>query len=326
MKFRRKVTVLASIASALLLTFVLGEIFSPARLSKSASEARLFPGFAAKEAKRIEFTGAESKLSLLENGNWIVAVGNSRYPAAESKVNFLLQELALLRVGKLVTRKAEAASTFGFGSAEEIHLAVYGDRDEKLCELFSGKAGPVGRGKYIRVGNDAGVYETGDSLSPYLSADARFWENLKVFPLDVKTEEMIGLKVEGKLSLSEGKDVRSLSYELARSTDQNGTETWNFLGRGGSAPDAKKVKNALDALVAFEGNGIEAAPATMPKRAVAVTLTLADSRKLVLYIGARLEGDQYPCALENGGYSYTVPEWRISQALVTRESLAPQSR
>ena len=79
----------------------------------------------------------------------------------------------------------------------------------------------------------------------------------------------------------------------------------------------------------WEANTISAEPKavqeTAAKRAVTVTLSLADSRTYVLLVGDRTEDGQYPCVLQNGAYCYYVPEWRISQALAARESLS-QSR
>jgi hypothetical protein len=321
---------LGSIAVALLLIFVLGERFSPARLQRTASEARLFPGFTVDKAVKIDVFGKQTQVSLNKSGAWTIAVGGAQYPAAESKITFLLQEIVSLRVGTLVTRNAASSSALGLDSAEAVRLVVYGAKGEALCELSAGKAGPAGKGKYIRVGKGPEVYETGDALSPYLTAETRFWENLKVFPQDLKSSDIVGLKISGRVSLTGGKDTGPLSYELARTKDRLGAETWSLVGQAGTGVDAQRVRSVLDALIGFEGNDIDASPQvfqgirTAPK--VTITLLTGSTGGFVLFIGDRVEGDQYPCALQNGSYSYRIPEWRISQALVTKESLAPQPR
>ncbi len=330
MTFRRKTIVLGSIAAALLISYILGGVFSPERAQSSAAERRLFPGFTAEKAAKIELSGPESKVTLVKSGAWTISIDGVPYPAADSKIAILLQELASLRAGKLVTRNEETASTFGFGQAEEVRLAVYGSGGELLCGLSSGKTGSSGRGKYVRTGTSPEIFETAESLSPYLSADNRFWQNLKVFPQDVKAADIVGLKIVGRLSLSDGKDTGSLNYELSRSTDQAGAEKWTLAGQNAPVLDAQKVKNILDSLVAFEGNDMDGSGQGLKQlrsgpKAV-ITLTTSDSRVFVLDIGDRLSGDQYPCALRDGAYSYRVPEWRVSQALVDRESLIPQDR
>jgi hypothetical protein len=330
MTFRRKTIVLGSIAAALLISYILGGVFSPERRQSSAAERRLFPGFAADRAAKIELSGQESKVTLVKSGAWTISIDGVPYPAADSKIAILLQELALLRAGKFVTRNEQTASTFGFGQPDEVRLSVYGSGGELLCGLSSGKTGASGRGKYIRAGTSPEIFETAESLSPYLSADNRFWQNLKVLPQDVKAAEIVGLKIVGRLSLAGGKDTGSLNYELSRSTDQAGAETWTVAGQSGHALDAQKVKSILDSLVAFEGNDMDGSEQSLKQirsgpKAV-ITLTTSDSRVFVLDIGDRQSGDQYPCALRDGAYSYRVPEWRVSQALVAKESLIPQDR
>jgi hypothetical protein len=330
MTFRRKTIVLGSIAAALLISFILGGIFSPERRLSSAAERRLFPGFTAEKAMKIELSGQESKVTLVKSSTWTISIDGVPYPAADSKISILLQELASLSAGKLVTRNEGNTSTFGFGQADEVRLAVYGSNGEILCGLSAGKTEAAGRGKYIRAGTSPEIFETAESLSPYLSADNRFWQNLKVFPKDLKAADISGLKVVGRLSLSGGKDTGSLGYELSRSTDPTGVETWSVAGQNGPALDAQKVKNLLDALIAFEGNDMDGSQQSLQQirsgsKAV-ITLRTSDSRAFVLDIGDRLSGDQYPCALRDGAYSYRVPEWRVSQAFVTKESLIPQDR
>jgi len=330
MTFRRKTIVLGSVAAALLISYILGGIFSPERRRSSAAERRLFPGFAADRAVKIELSGQESQVSLVKTGAWTISIDGIPYPAADSKIAILLQELALLRAGKLVTRNEQTASTFGFGQADEVRLAVYGSGGELLCGLSSGKTGAAGRGKYIRAGTSPEIFETAESMAPYLSADNRFWQNLKVIPQDVKAADIVGLKIVGRLSLSGSKDTGSLNYELSRAADQAGAETWAAMEQPGPALDAQKVKNLLDALIAFEGNDIDGSERSLKQirsapKAV-ITLTTSNSRVFVLDIGDKLPGDQYPCALRDGAYSYRVAEWRVSQALVAKESLITQDR
>ncbi len=330
MTFKTKTVVLGSLAAALLALFVLGEVFSPARLQRTASESRLLPSFAQEAARRVELTGAGKKTVMAAgNAGWAVAESGAQYPAAKSKIDFLLQELSSLKRGMLVTRNAGSASELGFGSEEGVDLTVFGTGDAVLCRLSAGKTDSGGRGRYIRIGDSPEIYATGESLSPYLSADPGFWKNRKVFGDDVKAADISAVKLKGSLTLSGGKEKRSLDYGLARSVDIEGVETWSVAGQAGAAVDPQKVKNALEALTAFEGNDISLAGAGVkvsPASSCTVTIALADSRTFTLLISDRQEGDQYVCRLSNGQYSYTVPEWRISQALVTRESLIPQIR
>jgi hypothetical protein len=330
MTFNKKVILLGSIAAALLAVFILGEIFSAERLNAAATEALLVPGFKQSEARRIELSDSRGKTLLSREGEWALEADGAFFPASKTHVSDLLQELSRLTRGTLVTRSEEAASSLGLRGADTVRLTVTGGTGETLCQLTAGKTGATGKGRYLRVGNGREVYETGDSLSPYITTDKRFWENLKIFPDGLKSDDIIRISVRSRLALSGTKGVRVLDYTLVKGQDQRGRPAWSFGGQAGSTADDAKVQSLVRSVLSLEGNDFDSSVGAATKLSsgprATIILSTSDNRELTLFIGERVSGDQYPSALADGKYVYLAPEWRVEQALASRESLSPQAR
>jgi hypothetical protein len=328
MTFRNKAVTLGSAAGVLLVTLVLGEIFSPMRMSETRAGSLLFPGFKDTAAQKIELSTGTSKVTLMRGPEWTVDIGGTPYPADGSKVRNLFQEVAALARGALITKDPGKAAELGFSGQDSVHLLISGSGGEKLVELYAGKTPTTGRGKYIRVENTGEIYESAGSLSSYLSAERSFWENLKVYPDGLKAENVAGIAIKSSLALSTAKGTRTLDYAVERATGAQGGGAWAF--RGGGQADAEKIQSLLNTLISFAGAEFDTSPdavktLTSSSRAT-VAVTTTDGTDFTLLIGARREGDQYPCALRGFSNVYLVPEWRVDQALPARESLTPQAR
>jgi hypothetical protein len=107
-----------------------------------------------------------------------------------------------------------------------------------------------------------------------------------------------------------------------------GTTTWSFTA-GGQA-DADKVNSLVNGLISFTGTDFDTSPdaakALTASPQATIAIATSDGKDFALLIVARREGDQYPCTIRGISFVYLVPEWRVDQALPTRESLMPQAR
>jgi hypothetical protein len=116
---------------------------------------------------------------------------------------------------------------------------------------------------------------------------------------------------------------------LVKSTNALGRQVWTFEGKGDNAAE-DKVKNLIDGLLSFEGNDFNTSADAVRLLAsgsqAMVTISSGDNRDFTMLVDAIRDGGQYPCALTGGKYAYLVPQWRLEQVLVTRESLAAPAR
>jgi hypothetical protein len=322
MTFRQKAVILSAAAAALLALFILGELFSPQRLSRVGQAALLFPGFPKTAARRIELSDAGGTVTLVRTEGWSLDIAGTAYPAADAKVRYLLDGIAELERGALVTRNPARAADLGVSGPDAVRVLVSGQKGETLCDFTAGRTAATGRGRYLRASGPE-IFQSGESLSPYISAERRFWANLKVLPQGLRQDAVVRVSVKSRLALAAGKDRRDLDYTLVLGQDKNGKPAWSFAGDGPVLED--KARQVVDALLSLDANDFDTtagAVASLASRpAATVTVSFSDSKDLVLYFGPGVAGNQYPCALSGGTYAYLAPAWRVGEILARKETL-----
>jgi hypothetical protein len=329
MSFQRKVIILGSVFLILLAALVLGTVFSPQGTASRQSEALLFPALKPSQARRIEIGDASSKVSLVLSGDWTIDVAGKMYPASQERVNGLLQELAAITRGTVVTRDAKAAESLGLSEKEAKRLVLFGAKDERLCDLSIGRFAAGGQGIYLRVGDRSEVLRTGEGLSRYLGIERRDWANLRVLPPGLKADTIMRLTVTNSRALPETKGARPFQYTLVKETDTRGGSVWSLAGEKGRKLDAKKIDGMANALAGLEGSDFltDGAPsAVLSPQAAEVTVSLTDNRTFTIRFGLKKEKNQYPCGLAEGAYAYLVPEWRVNEILAAPETLTLAAR
>jgi hypothetical protein len=330
MTFKTKAIALGSAAGVLLLILILGEVLSPQRLARAGAEALLLPGFPASSASKIELTAGAARVLLSRDKDWTLQQNGVSYPAASAKVGFLLEGLAGLQKGTLVTRGGARDPDLGLSKDQALRLVVSDAKGVVLCDLAVGKTGAAGRGRYIRSGKSAEVFDTGESLSPYASAERQFWSDLKILPAGLSAEAVIRVRVKSTLILEGGKKPRLLDYTLISGQDKAGKPEWTFTG--GAPASLEAVKKLIGTILSLEGSDFDTSSpggvaAVQASAAATITITFSDSNELAVSFGrAAAGGSQYPCVLSGGRNVYLVPEWRVDQALAARETLNPPAR
>jgi len=328
MSFQRKIIILGSIFVVLLAALLLGMVFSPQRSVQRQSEALLFPDLKPAQARRVEIGDASSQVRLSLAGEWAIEESGKRYPASQEKVSGLLQALAALTRGALVTRDAKAAEGLGLSTKEAKRLVVFGAKDEKLCELAVGRFAAGGLGLYLRPADRPDVLRTGQELSRYLGIERRDWANLRVLPSDLKPSSVMRLTIVNERALLEPKGAKPFRYTLVKEVDSRGGSAWSWAGEKGRRLDAQKIDGIANALSGLEGSDFLADGATgaITPPAAEVTVSLTDNRTFTVRFGTKNEKNQHPCGLADGAYAYLVPEWRVKEILVPPEGLTPAAR
>ena len=223
--------------------------------------------------------------------------------------------------GTLVTRDAKAAEGLGLSAADASRLILSGAGGAKLCELTVGRQGTSG-GSYIRVGNGAEVFQTGEGLAGYLSSQRASWLDLRVLPRDVKPDAVMRISVQSSLPLPDGKGPSRIDYTLLKEKDSSGAMSWSLAPkemRGADSVvgklDQQAVGSLVSAVVGLEGTDIlpagDAAATGLSAPAAQVTISLTDNRTFVIAVGSRTQAGQYPCVLKDAASAFLVAEWRI---------------
>jgi hypothetical protein len=87
LSFRRKIFILGAAIAVLAAAYVLGLVFSPARMGRREAETPLLTGFNRDQrdlVTAIELVAAEGSLRLLNTGeSWVLPGGGREYPASQ---------------------------------------------------------------------------------------------------------------------------------------------------------------------------------------------------------------------------------------------------
>lgn len=328
MSFRAKVAALGAAFVVLFVLLVVGIVVTPRGASARSSAALLFPGLKPEGARSLQLSGPAGQVTLSKDVAWTMEVDGTRHPVAPDRVEGLLKLLAAMPRGSLVTRDAKAAESLGLSAAEASRLLVSGAGGETLCDLRVGKQGVSG-GSYLRVGEAAEVFQTGEGLSGYLSTQRSSWLDLRVLPRDVAPDMVMRISVVSVLPLPGAAGPARIDYTLLKEKDSSGAMAWAFAPPAGKV-DQQAATTLVAALLGLEGADIlssnDPARTVLSSPKAVVTVSLNDNRTFVVNLGERTQAAQYPCAVAGAASAFLVPEWRVQATVVPKEKLAGASR
>ena len=322
MRFRSKAIALSAVGAVLIGLYLLGGVLSPESSARRTAERLLFLSLRETRVSRIELRGASVIVLARKSGAWVLEDSDRELPASQGRVDELVREVASLVRGTLVTRSAAAASSLGLDGQGSGSIRLLDADGRTIASLITGKPGPRGQGLYLRVSTSPEVWLTGETLSPYLVTDRRFWANLRVLPMDVTDDMVMRLSVEGNLG-------HPFAWTVAREKDPRYGGEWTAVqGMAGKIQQGRvgAIVSSLTGLV-----GVDFAPADSRERTVShpvarVTVSLVDNRTFILLFGRPTADGDYPCAVAGGDLCWLVPGWREGELVVAPETLTAGSR
>jgi hypothetical protein len=319
--FQRKVFLLTSIFFGLLVALILGMVFSPRGTERRAAEALLFPGVKASAVRRIEVSDSTTHVVLQKTASWTMEIAGATFPASQERAESLVRSVVSLNRGTLISRRLQDPASLGFGPQTAKRLAFYGPAGELLCDLALGKAGPSGRGNYVRAGQAPEVWLTGEALSPYLTTERTFWADLRILPRDVTGPAVMRLSISSRTG-------KVFTWTVAREKDAQNRQVWALLDRAGAKIRQEKVDAIVNAVTGLSGvdfltGSTDRSAFSNPSAVVVISLT--DNRTFSLLFGARQPDGKYPCMREQGVSVYVVPDMRLREILVAEDALMPGS-
>jgi hypothetical protein len=322
---KRQQLVLLGLLVVQLLLIVL--VRSPFSTANPHSESRpLFPGMGELEPSRLELLGPEDEqVTLVRNADgWTVEQAGG-YPADETKIEGLVDQLAALAVRRPIVSSGRYHEAFeiddeGFRG----RVRVWGDSDEPYADLVLGSS-PNYRVSHARVAGENEVYEIA-GLAPYdVSPEVGSWAEKKFF--DLPQDAIVGVKVENAAG----------GFELERVDG-----AWRILAPAklaGREPDPDKVNTLLRTV---SGLRIEDPIGPTDETAFgfdtpASTVTIrwsepdedagAGSGVAVIRVGGNREGQETQRYVTRSGFEFTASIWESTvKKLIEQggEDLLPQ--
>ena len=274
--------------------FAAGLLLSPERARARAAGRSLLPPGSTAEVEAIELLeGGAVRLALRRQGEGWTAqapgapaaadlpAGAAVFPADRGRVEGLLDTLASLRQGTLVSGDPARGAALGLeeGEARQVVLHRGGGRPD--IGLLVGARAPGGDEDYLRVRGEPGAWQVRGNLSVLLAQDRAYWLDLRLLPADVRGADIGRVRVSGGDSAA--------GYTLSRGPDGS----WllaEAAGQEGPA-DPAAAEGMAGALARLEGEDL--APQTVPRSsadgtapgALEVEVTTLAGRRHTLRVG-----------------------------------------
>jgi hypothetical protein len=320
--FQRKVLILGVCIAVLAGTYVLGLVFSPARVGRREAEAPLIAGFDRQQRDRvaeIRISSEEGERILLKReDSWILPGGEREYPASATRVDALLDFLTDLARTRVITNNPDAWEEFQVDTEASKRIRLLDSAGDELTEIIVGKAAVGSEDDYVRLEGSNEVVLTNRSFDYYLNVQERFWAYLRIFPEDLEGQSIMRITVDSSLRFgSADQGSEPLDYTLVLSSEQ--PAVWTIAERSQVELDNSKVDLLANNLADLEGSefahGVGDEEMGLASPAARILLSTLDGRDFRLMIGGDAGDDQYYAALENGDFVYKVSQWRVKSIL-----------
>ena len=312
LSFRRKVLILGAIIAVLAAAYVLGLVFSPARMGRREAETPLLPDLNRNQrdlVAAVELSGEEGSLKLVKNEeSWVLPGGAREYPASQSRIAAFFNFLAETKRTRVVTDNPQAWPDFGVGDEARRRIRLLDGAGNILTDIIVGKAAAGGGNDYVRLGDSNDVVLSNRSFDYYLNVEDKFWSYLRIFPEDLEGQSLMRISVD-----SPG----PLHYTLVLDAEQQ--NLWRVAGQPQLPLDNAEVDLLANNLADLEGTefaaAVDRAEAGLTDPAARILLSTQDDKDFRLLIGGAAGEDQLYVALEDGPYIYKVSEWRLKGIL-----------
>jgi len=331
-KFKRSALTLGALIAVLTAAYVLGLVFSPARVEKRRAAEPLVARLVAiaESVAQIRVSGPEGTVELArKDGSWVIALGGRDYPASASRVEVLLDFLGEVKRLRVAAENPELWKDFGVGADAPKRLELRDEAGAALVELVIGNPEMSLSGDYVRAEGSNEVLLSDRSFAYYTGTDPRFWSELRIFPEGLKGVDIVRFSVDAQPLFGDAgaeAGVKGARYTL-RIGDQK-PAAWVVEGQAAAALDAGEIEKLLNAVAGMEGNefavGMSAAEAGLAQPRGRIVISANDGSELRLLIGAAAEEKQHYVGLEGGDIVYRVAEWRLQEVVKDLQELAPK--
>lgn len=310
MKDTQKLWLLLGTSCFLILTLILGLIFSAPSRTKRDFKEPLLVSLLPQRVNQIEVFDGESLVKLSRpEGKWMVAYGENSVSADEKKVEDFLEILSQLPRGKKITSNEEKYEQFGVHSQSSTSfIKLTMDNGGEALAYFGNPVADSGGFRYVRAEGEKAVYESTD---PGVAIYGRrsHWVDLNLFSTSQKEKEVISLKLKGN---SPVEDNEILTYTLIKTVKDSSSTELVWKGEGSHLNlDSPRVDSLIHRILE-----LKAVDLIVPKRGLneetgIFTLQLAfkDGEEITLLLGEISE--------EEDRFSATIlgqdKEWALSR-------------
>ena len=299
MSYKKKLTLLSAVASALAVVYILTFVFDPQRRHDRAFawlEPRLHY-----LADRIELSGPAGDTVLIRrNDVWFLSAWGNEYPVRQQRVQDLFAALARRDVYTLRSTSLEARESLGLTTASASRILVRGGIGIPLLDLFIGIGGALGRDVYLARADAREIYSGEDRFTFFTDSGPLFWLDLRLFDGGPRTAAMV--QQAEVIFAPDG-----ISYTLRRSG-----AGWVLQGDESAALFYPRVEAWLRTVLEAEGEDFSAqAPTDMEG---GITLWFGDGTSRTIQIGPPEDEENHRRATVSGSsLVYVLSPWTVER-------------
>ncbi len=326
LSFRRQVLVLGILIAVLAGAYILGRVFSPARVSKREAETPLLPALKTELVAEIALASEEGSLELVKSGeSWSIPVGDRVFPASQSRIDTFFAFLEELKRTRIVTDNPDSWADFEVGADADSRLRLLDASGQALVDLIVGKSSAGGNDNYVRLEGSNEVVLSNSAFRYYLNVQGRFWAHLLILPEELEGEHIMRISVRSELEFSDG-GPGNLDYTLLLSDEQPGL--WQLAGAPETRLDSAAVDRLAGDLADLEGTDfaaeVSAEEAGLTEPSAQILVSTLDDRDFRLLVGSLSGENQAYVSREESEYIYKVSEWRLKGILMPVTQLVEQ--
>jgi hypothetical protein len=328
LSFRRQVLVLSILIAVLAGAYILGLVFSPARVSKREAETPLLPALKKELVAKIALASAEGSLELTRSGeSWSIPVGDQTFPASESRIDTFFDFLEELKRSRIVTDNPDSWTDFEVGTDAASRIQLLDASGQALVDLIVGKSSAGGNDNYVRLEGSNEVVLTNSAFHYYLNVQTRFWAHLLILPEELEGRDIMRISVRSDLVFPDG-GPGDLDYTLLLSDERPGL--WQVAGEPDTRLDSDAVDRLASDLADLEGTdfavAVSAKEAGLDEPSAQILISTLDDRDFRLLVGSLIGENQAYVAREEREYIYKVSEWRLKGILKPITELVEQKQ
>jgi hypothetical protein len=314
MKFKVKIIVLSSIFLVLVLTLILGTVFSPERRLRRLADRPLIPEFDAEAITSLSIQ-KEDETILLEQpdkGVWHLLLDGKRFPADQERVQNLLNALKNSNRGTSVSENPEEYENFQLGPKAAV-FTVSTSPETPDHVIFFGKSGAGRNESYIRYEGGDTVFLSDTSAGFYINQGSQYYSDLLMAPEELTAQDVQRISVP--------------DFTIIRTADGEG---WMFGEETEEELDGEAAEDLASALAALRAQEFAVSLLDVDRisekseeitfltgSTETVTYTIlgaAADNKYLAESSVKLNEEGYP-------YRYLISEYTYNRIMKSREEI-----
>ena len=307
MKLKKEILILAAIIIGLVVYLV------ARKQDRALYELPKLPQVSGSEITRIEINGPRETLELKRvDRDW--TVGDKNYPAANSKVQQMIETIEGLTLTELISTSGDIAR-YDLTEDKKIRIRAWtGDTLQRDFEI--GKTAPSFRHTFVRIAGNANVYNARDNFRNKFDQEMADLRDKQVLSFPVSEIQQIELTAGADSLQLERKEK-----ELEKSDQQQAKEAatapvkaemiWQTLQ--GIAADQARIDRLLTTLSQLNCDSYVADRSKADFSAPVYQIRINGSQEYTLAIFDKLskDDDKTPSISSQNAYPFYLPEWQI---------------